>query len=770
MEKTGRYVPSALPKTSDGRARIAFIGEAPARNEVAKGTPFVGPSGQLLDEVLAHHEIDRATVLLTNAASCRYPANMDELPLAAIEACRPRLVHELEEHKVEVAVAMGNSAIKGVFDKDTAKQGVNKLRVGPPKPSPVLPVSVVPTFHPAACLRNQGNFPSLVSDVRKALAVQPPEKWYEPKYVILDSYSAPSDVDEIIRRITKLNRGQGVVVDTESGNDKDAAFGNTHLENLLCIGVGPLDPSMGDDVYIFTDDLLEDEHWRIKISAMLEECGVIAHNGKYDLGVLEAALGGSFELLFDTMLAHYAIDERSGIHGLKYLATEFLGTPDYEAHIKPYIVKGNYAGIPRDLLYKYNAFDVHATRLLYSFLGEQLDQLGLTSINRHLIRVSGMLIGVERRGLGFDMRYSSELGDQLLGEKERVEAQIPFNPRSHVQVKKYYAGFGIKLPNTEADTLVHMLNQLPEGNIVRTMTERVLEVRGYSKLLGTYVTGLHEKVTKNGTVHPSFLIHGTTTGRLSARKPNTQNIPRAKELKRQFIPTSPDNVLIQCDYSQAELRVLTWLAKEDSLRAIFNDPNQDIFIGMCRDMVPGFDEMSPAAKKEARTLIKTFAYGVSYGRTAYGIASDPNFGASVETAQEFMNVFTSGIPNVMRFQDEVRKLVHEGKDLINPFGRHRRFYLITEQNRTSVENEAMAYLPQSTASDICLEAACRIAKEGIRIRNLIHDAILAEAPRKDAEYVQKRIQFHMAEVGREVTDGYVNFDTDGDIGTSWDQL
>lgn len=767
MEKTGKYVPSALPQTEGGKARIAFIGEAPARNEVAKGTPFVGPSGQLLDEVLAHHEINRSEILLTNAASCRYPTSMDELPLAAIEACRPRLVSELKAAGVEVAVAMGNSAIKGVLPKDLAKRGVNKLRVGPGHQSEIISPRVIPTFHPAACLRNQGNFPSMVSDIGKALAHQPPQKWYEPEIIIFDDESAKSDVYEAIRHIGQVNRGQGVVVDTESGAEKDETYGNTHLANLLCIGVGPLDPSFGEKVFVFTDDLLENYDIKRAMIQMLKECGVIAHNGKYDLGVLESALDAKFDLVFDTMLAHYSMDERSGIHGLKYLATEFLGTPDYEAKIKPHIVKGDYSTIPRDILYKYNAFDVHATRLLYGYLSERIDELGLQSINKHLLRVSRMLLEVEKRGIGFDKTYSTQLGDRITKEKDLVESQIPFNPRSHVQVKKYFAEFEIQMPNTQEETLVFMQQKLPEGNILRTMVDRILEVRGYSKMLGTYITGLQEKMTPNGTIHPSFLLHGTTTGRLSSRNPNAQNIPRAKELKRQFIPTRSDHVLIQCDYSQAELRVLAWLAKEDSLRDIFNDSSTDIFVNLCQRMVPGFDEFSDVEKKEARTLIKTFAYGVSYGRTAHGIASDPKFNASVKEAQAFMNLFTAGIPNVMEFQSEIKRKIHKGEDLINPFGRHRRFYLITEQNRTNVENEAMAYLPQSTASDICLEAACRVAEEGIQIRNLIHDAILVEAHREDAHEVKQRVQLHMAQVGKEITDGYVNFDTDGEIGSNW---
>lgn len=764
--KVGRYVPSSFPE--NGKAKIAFIGEAPARTEVSKQEVFVGPSGQLLNKVLDHYAVRRSDVFLGNACSCRYPDSMAELPIAAIEACRPRLEGELLETGVETLVAMGNSAIKGVAQPQDIKTGVTKFRAGPPKQSRFPGISLVPTFHPAACLRNQGNFPHMVDDIGKAVAIDPPTGWYEPEIVIVDHLY--SNAMNIMREITALNRGQGIVIDTESGQEKDSSYGNTHLSSLLCIGVGPLDPTNADRVFVFTKETLSSPFVRQEFMKMLQACGVIAHNGKYDLGVLNAALAVDhpLPLTFDTMLAHYALDERSGIHGLKYLATEFLGTPDYEGEIKPYIAGGkSYANIPTELLHKYNAYDVHATRLLYSFFSNQIEERGLSSINAHLHRVSAMLTLVESRGLGFDMEYSDELESRLLDEQERVEASIPFNPRSHVQVKKYFSEFKIKLPDTREETLVHLVDKLPDGAITKTMVERILSARGYTKMLSTYVTGLQEKVTDAGTIHPSFLLHSTTTGRLSSRNPNAQNIPRAKELKRQFVPSRSNHVLIQCDYSQAELRVLTWLAKESSLRDLFNDPTKDIFIELCTSMFPEYLSWSEAMQKEFRTLIKTFAYGIAYGRTAAGIASDPNFKMDVRQAAKHMQAFQAMIPNIREFQDDVIRQIHSGKDLINPFGRHRRFYLLTEQNQSSVHNEGMAFLPQSTASDICLEAACRCQRDGVDIRNLIHDAILAEATIDEAPQVMALIQKHMADVGREITDDYVNFDTDGKIGMAW---
>jgi DNA polymerase I-like protein with 3'-5' exonuclease and polymerase domains len=108
---------------------------------------------------------------------------------------------------------------------------------------------------------------------------------------------------------------------------------------------------------------------------------------------------------------------------------------------------------------------------------------------------------------------------------------------------------------------------------------------------------------------------------------------------------------------------------------------------------------------------------------------------------------------------------------VNPFGRRRRFFLITDANKTSVENEAMAYLPQSTASDIGLEAACRISAEGVPIINLVHDALYAEVPEDEVEDVIALMDKVMVETGEEVCGGgYVKFKTDHKVGDRWSQV
>jgi DNA polymerase I-like protein with 3'-5' exonuclease and polymerase domains len=171
-----------------------------------------------------------------------------------------------------------------------------------------------------------------------------------------------------------------------------------------------------------------------------------------------------------------------------------------------------------------------------------------------------MLQFVEPRGLGFDSEYSQELADQYAEERKDLERGLPtvcdpeakgkhlrvphkLNVDSPDQVQKYYRDAGIDLDDTEADTLRILLDDRSIADSVRSTTQLILDIRAITKMDGTFVTGLRKRTTPEGTVHPSFLIHGTTSGRLSARNPNSQNIPRAEQIKRQFVARSDDRIL-----------------------------------------------------------------------------------------------------------------------------------------------------------------------------------------------------------------------------------
>jgi uracil-DNA glycosylase family 4 len=797
MVPTSPHDPNA---TADGRARFAIIGESPGNYEVAKGQVFIGPSGRLLEAVLASYDIKRPEVMLTNSTLCHYPSSkFKKLPVEAIDACQPRLLAEIEESGAHTVIPTGNSALRGIFPKEVYKKGITQLRAGRPKTSSLLPsaVTVVPTFHPAACLRSQEKFPRMLTDFGKAASADSlPTLWYEPD-IVIGRYT------ETLYQILQLNRGSIVIFDIETAREKDISFGNVHMNKLLCVGIGPTDTANKDRVFVFPEYCFNDRTFRDMFRRLIKEVKFVAQNGKFDLGSLRAYLGyADFEgptLAEDTMLQSYTLFEYSGVHGLEYMGMELLGTPDWKHDITPYLRgpdgKGDvdYANIPKDTLYKYNAFDVHATRLLHDYFAQQLKERGLENAYQFTLRVSNMLTLVEPRGLGFDVSYSEKLSSKLQGESDAFKRNLPvvsdptakskhlqsphvLNSDSPKQVTKYLDDNSVRVENTEADTLEELLTK-PDTVVsedVKSTIRTILNIRGITKMDGTFVGGMAKRVTEKGTVHPSFLIHGTTSGRLSARNPNSQNIPRAKEIKRQFITRREGNSLVGVDMSQAELRVLTWLARDEGLRAIFNDPSRDLFVELCRMMFPALfadSSFTEVKNHPIRPLVKGAVYGLAYGRTATGIAGDPSFNMTVQEAQNIINKLTQVIPDVILYLEGVAQSAVDGEDLITPFGRHRRFHLVTSLNEHSIRNEAKSFPAQSTASDIVLEAACRLTFDHqIFIVNLVHDAIYADVPTDEAPDIADLISKVMIEVAEEVTQGYVKFATDQKIGHSWDEV
>jgi uracil-DNA glycosylase family 4 len=804
-------VPTRFASTP--QSRLVFIGEAPGNVEIARGEPFLGPSGQLLNNVLGHYGVVRDQVTLTNATLCHYPKSMKKIPKEAIEACRPRLLHEIETANTTTVIPMGNSAIQGYLPKDMAKPGITQLRTGRPKVHPTTNHTVVPTFHPAACLRSQEKFPLMLGDIGKAISSEYlPDLWYEPNIVVVEpGYTINGDTPtDLVRKIMETNKGEIVFYDVETSKEKDVSYGNVHMNKLLCCGVGPTDPQFEDTVFVFTADCFEKSVFRTIWRALIAKTRIGAQNRKYDVNVMRQLLGYSTHEWphlpgEDTMLQSYVNFEYAGVHGLEYMGMELLGTPDWKHAITPFVRgpdgKGDvdYANVPSDILYKYNAFDVHATRLLHRYFSRIIEEEGLEDAYRFTLRVSDMLTLVEPRGLGFDVPYSEELAADYHSERDALELSLPILPAnpeakskhlkvphrlnvdSPQQVLRYFHLNNVKVEDTEADTLAALLPKFEVPDDVKQTIKLILDIRKITKMDGTFVSGLAKKVTPEGTVHPSFLVHGTTSGRLSARNPNSQNIPRADQIKRQFIARSQERTLVGVDMSQAELRVLTWLAKEELTRDIFNDPSRDIFVELCRSMFPerytasmsdkevkSLSSMESPGEPSIRTLVKTFAYGIAYGRTASGIAADPQFNMDVSVAQKHLDTFSKTVPNIIAFLEDCADRACNYEPLVSPFGRKRRFHLVTPLNRHAIRNEAKSFPAQTTASDIVLEAACRLTFDHeVFIVNLVHDAIYADVPISAAPLYRDLISRVMIETAEEITQGYVKFATEGKIGRSW---
>ncbi len=787
------FVPTKKPEgTPSG---IAVVGEAPGFQEAGRGIPFVGPSGKLLDRVLSYHNIERNSVTLTNAVLCR-PSDNSTPPKLAVHACSKRLVADLEGH--DLILALGNTAAQPLLNTN---MGITALRVGPRRPAKMAGVTaeVVPSVHPAACLRSGDRFPDLVTDVGKLRGTFKP--WTPPAYVVLD------DEESALSAIEQLNAmaDKGIVdrlyIDIEAGIDKDHSFDHPNRYQLLCIGVG----YAKGKVAVFGEEALAYKNpagVKTVIEALkklLNRLKLAAQNGKFDLAGLYPVFGNLI-LWFDTMLAHYVLDERPGGHGLGVMGLELLGTPNWKHEIARYTAGGkSYANIPRPILYKYNAMDVGVGWDLMERFEIELEQpieaqpedkllpqfQKLRDVHDFLVAASNELKFPELNGIQIDVPYSRSLSQEFLGEMGEMEEQFDkivgkdydkkggINPRSPKQVKGFFEDHGISMGSTDADHLKAVQEQLPTRIIRRPELAPVLDFvnllllyRKVSKKHGTFVKGIRERLYR-GRVYTTYLLHGTTSGRLASRNPNLQNIMRDKRIRRQFVVSKPGNVFVHGDFKQAEGRVIATLAEDAYLQSIFSDEERDLFTELGKELYK--DKFDPD-NKDQRVRVKAYFYGLSYGREAFSIAAEYNL--PVPEVEQGLKDFFEIIPQVAEWQTGIKQRILDGKDLITPFGRSRRFMLITKENQKDVLNEGLSFLPQSTASDICLSALIRLRpmlRGKAFIRLTIHDAIVAECAEEDKEEVGETIRRVMREEGAKFTN-YVPFEVDISFGTDWGSL
>ncbi len=336
-----------------------------------------------------------------------------------------------------------------------------------------------------------------------------------------------------------LDFDEPIVIDIEtSGN-----LGKTHTpEEVGVISVAFYQPGNCPTVLIAPEQ--GDDLWATQIVNLKEFMGKIKypiyHNGKFDTRVLNRVLNMKLPVWFDTMLAHHVLNHAAGDHKLKTLARRYLGAPEWETGLGQYTKGGgHYELIPQDKLVEYNGWDVYWTYKLYELFSPMIaaDEDYQKAFNLEM-RAAEFLLDVEVYGIPFDKEYaeeySFELDTKMKLENHKIHKQLGYiiNLNSPQQVMKVLQELGIKVPNTDANkTLKPYMEDHELSENQREFLTAYLEYKRLGKIRGTYAVGWgnHER---GGRVHPTFLVHGTTTGRLSSTGPNAQNVPRDKAVRK----------------------------------------------------------------------------------------------------------------------------------------------------------------------------------------------------------------------------------------------
>ena len=426
---------------------------------------------------------------------------------------------------------------------------------------------------------------------------------------------------------------------------------------------------------------------------------------------------------FDIMLAAYALNSGLGSFDLDRIAVTYLGnTPPVEV--------------------------IRCYEALCDALTEQLTATEQWSVFQDMeMPLAAVLFDMERIGFKVDRESIYQYGLVLDTYAADLESRIftyagkPFNINSPKQLGEILFET-LMLPTdkktkTGYSTSAEVLDKLKKYHPI---IEDILEYRQVTKLKSTYVDGLLKVADGEGMVHTTFKQTGTATGRLSSAEPNLQNIPirteLGRELRKFFIPTTEDRVLIDADYSQIELRLLADIAGDTAMRDAF---------------ISGFDIHTDTASRvfgvdkdhvtvELRKKAKAINFGIMYGMGEHSLSEDLHI--SRAEAKSYIDSYLNSYPDINRYLDEIIKTAYEQGFVTTKLGRRRFIPELAESNKMRKkfgERVAMNSPIQGTAADIMKIAMIRVhdrlAGSGLDAKLIlqVHDELILESSAKDAE-------------------------------------
>lgn len=382
---------------------LVFVGIAPAKTEIRMGRPLVGWSGTLLRKIL--EKLSIKDFYLTNSMLCQLPEEIkgsDED--RAIECCNERLLEEVKSKNPKLVVAMGNVPLRALTGKDYKIRSVQG-RVLPGLICPVLPV-----IHPASLAKRPEEFYDLVDSLRAGVRFL--DGTYQqaiiPKTVIINGENLPEAMQI-------LSNADIIAVDLETTANGFFPYGREpDLIRCACLAcdnrTAYIFPAKSSPYFEPHPDFVNGNE---SLKELLKSKKLIFHNGPFDVGFLKQA-GYDVSIFFDTMLAHYLMDERQYSHGLKDLAGKYLGAPDWEADIKKYLPHkaSSYDLIPDDALYEYASYDVVYTYQLSEGQGFR-NQIAETFPYKNILNpCANMFAEIRHKGIPVDVGLLMDMDDR----------------------------------------------------------------------------------------------------------------------------------------------------------------------------------------------------------------------------------------------------------------------------------------------------------------------------------------------------------------------
>lgn len=478
----------------------------------------------------------------------------------------------------------------------------------------------------------------------------------------------------------------------------------------------------------------------LKVLMEDESINKVIHDGKNFVTFLNKNNISVKGFDFDTAIAAYLIDSAKSKYEVLELVNQYIGdNPSGEgAELKGTLV----SYLPE--IYKILKDKIH---------DENMDKL-YYEVEHPLIFV---LSSMESSGFNINAEMLDELQVKFKKEIEETQAEIykladeEFNISSPKQLGKILFEKldlpVIKKTKTGYSTNQEVLDKLMDKHEI---IPKIMYYRQITKINSTYVEGLKNVIDEDGKIHSNFNQTVTTTGRLSSTEPNLQNIPvrheMGKEIRKVFIPMEEGDILVSCDYSQIELRVLAHIADDENMIDAFKH-HSDIHTKTASEVfkVP-VDEVTSLMRSRAKAV----NFGIVYGISAFSLAQDLKI--SKKEAEEYMEIYFERYPKIKGYLEDV---VTEAKDkgyVLTILNRRRFIPEIKSSNKIVKalgERLAMNAPIQGSAADIIKLAMVNVYNK-LKEKNLkselilqVHDELILNVKKDEFDTVKELVTSEM---------------------------
>lgn len=727
-----------VPPDGSLTARYAVIGEGPGQQELNEGHAFVGAAGRMLWDGLRPHRIIRTDFYITNvckrqislAKNTKHPVNADEWV-----KWQHLLQWELDQlPNLEYILCLGNAGLSALFGWN----GVSKYRgsVYDYKGRQTLI-----SLNPAAVLREPKDEIIFKLDMaRFATVTKGDYKQHEVSCIINPSFT---EAVEYIDMLVGEKKPVSYDIETIAGETACHGIGNSPNE-AMCINLRGM----------YDNRFTVEEEFKLlhKMQYLFDNTEIVAQNGNFDAHWVAYKDLLDCRISFDTMLAHHTLYPTLP-HNLGFITSQYTTHPYYKDELSSYKEGGNI-----DDFWRYNCKDVAITLAASEKMREELKQQNLHDFYfNHVQRLDYHLVRTTADGLLTDPVVKSRVAEEMKADIEKIiedfyamaqaETRLPEvyrpNLNSGPQMKELFLN-KLNLKSSDgsfdANTRQKILNDSRTSMGAQSLVLKYGEYQKAAKFYSTYAEG---RVDYDNRMRYTFKQQGvaaapgrlSSSGNLWGTGQNVQNQPKAAY---KFYVADPGTVMFYFDLSQAEARVVAYLAdiekwKEDFERARLG-ADFDAHRSLAAEMygVPYVDvpteDVDEAGSFTIRYKAKRCRHGLNYTMQWPRLAESANM--TPYDAKRSYILYHKVNPEIQQWWKETERIAKKEKELWTPLGR--RLRILQRIDEDSLGN-IVAFVPQSTIGDHAKRVwyQCHEDPEWdinkMRIKLNIHDALIGIA-------------------------------------------